>query len=113
MTNTLGTSNPYQAATVDPNSGRRLIINELMIDSETGITGRGYSPDNGQTRVVQNTIKGRIYNEDDQKKIYQLMKDIPHDYVKLRSPNGAVFLVSVDNDGNLKATKEGEANGTT
>lgn len=30
--------------------------------------------------------------------------------IKLQSPNGTVFLLSIDNDGNVLTTKEGDSN---
>lgn len=33
--------------------------------------------------------------------------------IKLQSPSGAVFLISVDDDGNVLTTKEGDNDGST
>lgn len=49
----------------------RLIIGEIGVDTETGIVGKGHSYDNGKTFTVDDTIYGRIYNEDDHNRIWQ------------------------------------------
>ena len=38
---------------------QRAIIDEPMYDSKTGEYGKGYSPDNGMTRIVQEGTDGR------------------------------------------------------
>lgn len=43
----------------------RAIIDEYGRDTETGILGKGYSPDGGKTFHVQDTVRGRIYNQND------------------------------------------------
>lgn len=53
----------------------RLIIGEIGIDTETGIVGKGHSYDNGKTFTVDDTIYGRIYNEDDHNRIWQGIQD--------------------------------------
>ena len=44
---------------------RRLIIDEIGRDTQTGILGRGYSSDNGKTFHVLDTIYGRLYGAND------------------------------------------------
>ena len=44
---------------------RRLIIDEIGRDTQTGILGRGYSSDNGKTFHVLDTIYGRLYSSID------------------------------------------------
>lgn len=46
-------------------SKKRLIIDEIGRDTKTGIIGRGYSPDNGKTFYVLDTIYGRLYGAND------------------------------------------------
>ena len=53
----------------------RLIIGEIGVDTETGIVGKGHSYDNGKTFTVDDTIYGRIYNEDDHNRIWQGIQD--------------------------------------
>ena len=43
---------------------QRAVINEPMFDSKTGEFGKGYSPDYGQTFIVQESVKGRIYHQE-------------------------------------------------
>lgn len=55
-------------------ASRRFIVDEPGIDTELGIKGRGYSPDNGQTFIVQNTIDGTVYRLLDAQHLYPLLK---------------------------------------
>lgn len=87
---------------------QRLIINEPMIDSKTGSRGVGYSPNGGLSFIVQENSNGRVYHQgNDDVKISQLVFDC----LKLKSPNGTVFTLSVDDKGKLKAMKENDNNG--
>lgn len=61
--------------TTKPNNKTRLIIGEVGIDTETGIVGKGHSYDNGKTFVVDDTIYGRIYHDDDHGKIWKGIQD--------------------------------------
>ncbi|WP_261604800.1 glycoside hydrolase family 66 protein [Limosilactobacillus fermentum] len=56
-------------------SKARLIVDEIGIDTETGIIGKGHSYDNGKTFVVDDTIYGRIYHADDHDKIWKGIQD--------------------------------------
>lgn len=53
----------------------RLIVDEIGIDTETGIIGKGHSYDNGKTFVVDGTIYGRVYHADDYGKIWKGIQD--------------------------------------
>lgn len=44
------------------------------IDSETGHLGYGYSPDNGRTFYVTNTIKGRKFRQEDADRLWKFLK---------------------------------------
>nr|DAU55830.1 MAG TPA: hypothetical protein [Caudoviricetes sp.] len=44
------------------------------IDSELGIVGLGYSPDNGLHFFVTNTIKGRVFRQEDADRLWPFMK---------------------------------------
>ena len=44
------------------------------IDSELGIVGLGYSPDNGLHFFVTNTIKGRVFRQKDADRLWPFMK---------------------------------------
>lgn len=61
MGNTL-TSNDK---TVADDAKVKLIIGEIGRDTQTGIIGRGYSFDNGNTFHVTDTIYGRLYTQND------------------------------------------------
>ncbi|WP_323058293.1 chromosome partitioning protein ParA, partial [Limosilactobacillus reuteri] len=43
----------------------RVIVGEIGRDTKTGILGRGYSPDNGSTFHVTDTMFGRLYDQKD------------------------------------------------
>ena len=51
--------------TVVDNDEVKLIIGEIGRDTKTGIIGRGYSFDNGNTFHVTDTIYGRLYTQND------------------------------------------------
>lgn len=61
--------------TTNPSKKTRLIIDEIGVDTETGIVGRGHSYDNGKTFVVDKTIYGRIYHTNDYGKIWKGIQD--------------------------------------
>lgn len=48
----------------------RVIVGEIGRDSKSGILGRGYSPDNGVTFHVTDTMFGRLYDEADGEAIW-------------------------------------------
>lgn len=82
---------------------QRAIIDEPMYDSKTGEYGKGYSPDNGKTLIIQEGVNGRHYHQDtDAGRISELV----FDSFKLKSPDGTVWIVSIDNEGNLSKEKE-------
>lgn len=82
---------------------QRAIIDEPMYDSKTGEYGKGYSPDNGETRIVQEGVDGRHYHQEtDPERISELI----FNSFKLKSPNGTVWKLSIDDDGNLIKEKE-------
>lgn len=56
------------------NEVRRLIAMDQGIDSELGIVGLGYSPDNGLHFFVTNTIKGRVFRQEDADRLWPFMK---------------------------------------
>lgn len=53
----------------------RQIINATGYDTETGIYGVGYSPDNGKTFYVQNTSAGRKFRQQDADGLWPFLKD--------------------------------------
>lgn len=57
------------------NEVRRLIAMDQGIDSELGIVGLGYSPDNGLHFFVTNTIRGRVFRQEDADRLWPYLKD--------------------------------------
>lgn len=84
-----------------------MIVGEVGIDTETGIWGRGYSPDNGKTFYVTDTTIGRKYRASDVDRLSPLIEQKPFDTLRLRSPNGTVYAVTVEDNGNLITKKDG------
>lgn len=89
---------------------QRAIIDEPMYDSKTGEYGKGYSPDNGKTLIVQEGPDGRHYHQEtDPDRISELV----FDSFKLKSPSGRLFYLSVSDDGKpvfTKVKKEDDSN---
>ena len=52
-----------------------MIILDQGTDTELGIVGLGYSPDNGTHFFVTNTIKGRVFRKQDVETLWPLLKD--------------------------------------
>lgn len=82
---------------------QRAVINEPMFDSKTGEFGKGYSPDYGQTFIVQEGTDGRHYHQEtDAGRIGELV----FNSFKLKSPNETIWKISIDDEGNLIKEKE-------
>lgn len=62
-------------ATSNNDDVRRMIILDRGTDSELGIVGLGYSPDNGTHFFVTNTIRGRVFRKQDIETLWPLLKD--------------------------------------
>lgn len=62
-------------ATSNNDDVRRMIILDRGTDSELGIVGLGYSPDNGEHFFVTNTIKGRVFRQRDVNMLWPLLLD--------------------------------------
>lgn len=63
--------------TYDPTKGAeyvKSIVLEPGIDTESGAYGMGYSPDNGATFKVTNTIMGRKYRQEDADRLWKFLK---------------------------------------
>lgn len=70
----------------------RQIIEEYGYDSQTGEFGKGYSNDNGNTFVVQDTVYGRKYRQEDAERLWKFLKPLVEAYLKDReggTSNGA------------------------
>lgn len=61
--------------TTQQNKKTRLIIDEVGVDTETGIIGRGHSYDNGKTFTIDKTIYGRIFHKSDHDQIWKGIQD--------------------------------------
>lgn len=57
------------------------------IDSETGQLGYGYSPDNGRTFYVTNTIKGRKFRQEDADRLWKFLKPMVEKLVEEKFKN--------------------------
>lgn len=56
----------------------------------------------------QNYQQIHAYVDDHDKEILNQVGDLVHDAIKIRSPGGTVYEITVDNDGKISATKVGE-----
>lgn len=81
---------------------QRAVIDEPMFDSKTGEFGKGYSPDFGQTFIVQEGTDGRhFHQETDAGRISELI----FDKFIFRSADGTLWELSVSNDGKPQTKK--------
>ena len=74
-----------------------------------GFPGKVTSSDNGATRVLEYTADGKVYHQRDTKRIAEL----PFEHIKMKSPSGRLFYLSVSNDGKPVFTpvkKAGDSN---
>ena len=88
-------------------SKRSVFILQPYID-ENGLQWLSCSPDNGQTVYKEYGPEGKIYRQHDADMIQQLT----FDKLKLKSPDGTSFYLSVSNDGQpvfTKAEKEDDS----
>lgn len=74
-------------------------------DTETGVPGKGCSPDNGVHFYVYFTSAGIMLHQKDAEMI---SNNLTFEKLRFKSPNGTAFYLSVDDDGTLKTTKVGE-----
>ena len=72
---------------------------------ENGLQWLSCSPDNGQTVYKEYGPEGKIYRQRDAEMIQQLI----FEHVKMKSPNGTAFYLSVSNDGQPVFTKVGDS----
>lgn len=79
------------------------------IDSETGQLGYGYSPDNGQTFYVTNTIKGRKFRQEDADRLWKFLKPMIGKLVEEKFENEFMDKVKeeIKNDTSEKKSEEG------
>lgn len=96
------------SATEQDNGTVRVIIGEIGRDTKTGILGRGYSFDNGETFHVTDTIYGRLYSPKDGNAIW----DVIHPKVK-DTIDKQEELLQVANKSASDAVKQAEQAVTT
>ena len=84
---------------------RSSIILRDVYDTETGVTGKGCSPDNGVHFYVYFTSACIMLHQKDSEMI---SNNLTFENLRFKSPNGTAFYLSVDDDGTLKTTKVGE-----
>lgn len=93
-----------------------LIVMDKGIDSESGQIGYGYSPDNGKTFFVTNTIKGRKFRQEDADRLWKFLKPMIGKLVEEKFKNEFMDKVKeeiskvegeISNDTSKKKSEEG------
>lgn len=78
------------------------------IDSETGQLGYGYSPDNGRTFYVTNTIKGRKFRQEDADRLWKFLKPMIEKLVEEKFKNEFMDKVEEEISNNISEKKSEE-----
>ena len=93
----------------EPTGNVLLIVMDKGIDSETGQIGYGYSPDNGKTFFVTNTIKGRKFRQEDADRLWKFLKPMIEKLLEEKFENEFMDKVKseISNDIEKKVGKEG------
>lgn len=81
------------------------IVLRGMPDPNSGFYTLMCSKDNGKTLVPEYTSDGKIYHQRDINRIAK----IPFEHIKMKSPNGTAFYLSVSDDGQPVFTKVGDS----
>ena len=81
------------------------IVLRGMPDPNSGFYTLMCSKDNGKTLVPEYTSDGKIYHQRDINRI----AEIPFEHIKMKSPDGTAFYLSVSNDGQPLFTKVGDS----
>ena len=86
-----------------------LIVMDKGIDSETGQLGYGYSPDNGRTFYVTNTIKGRKCRQEDADRLWKFLKPMIGKLIEDKFKNEFLPRIEakINDDTEKKTGKEG------
>lgn len=86
-----------------------LIVMDKGIDSESGQIGYGYSPDNGKTFFVTNTIKGRKFRQEDADRLWKFLKPMIEKLVEDKFQDEFMDKVKeeISNDTSKKKSEEG------
>ena len=86
-----------------------LIVMDKGIDSETGQLGYGYSPDNGRTFYVTNTIIGRKFRQEDADSLWKFLKPMIGKLIEDKFKNEFLPRIEakINDDTEKKTGKEG------
>lgn len=86
-----------------------LIVMDKGIDSESGQIGYGYSPDNGKTFFVTNTIKGRKFRQEDADRLWKFLKPMIGKLIEDKFKNEFLPRIEakINDDTEKKTGKEG------
>lgn len=86
-----------------------LIVMDKGIDSESGQIGYGYSPDNGKTFFVTNTIKGRKFRQEDADRLWKFLEPMIEKLIEDKFQDEFMDKVKseISNDIEKKVGKEG------
>ena len=93
----------------EPTGNVLLIAMDKGIDSETGQIGYGYSPDNGKTFFVTNTIKGRKFRQEDADRLWKFLEPMIEKLIEDKFKNGFLPKIKTEISDNteIKTSKEG------
>lgn len=86
-----------------------LIVMDKGIDSESGQIGYGYSPDNGKTFFVTNTIKGRKFRQEDADRLWKFLKPMIGKLIEDKFKNEFLPRIEakINDDTSKKKSEEG------
>lgn len=93
----------------EPTGNVLLIAMDKGIDSETGQIGYGYSPDNGKTFFVTNTIKGRKFRQEDADRLWKFLEPMIEKLLEVKFKNELLpkIKAEISDDTTKKTDKEG------
>ena len=93
----------------EPTGNVLLIAMDKGIDSETGKIGYGYSPDNGKTFFVTNTIKGRKFRQEDADRMWKFLEPMIGKLIEDKFKNEFLpkIKAEISDDTEKKTGKEG------
>lgn len=96
-------------ASKNPTGNVLLIAMDKGIDSESGQIGYGYSPDNGKTFFVTNTIKGRKFRQEDADRLWKFLEPMIEKLIEDKFQDEFMDKVKseISNDIEKKVGKEG------
>lgn len=92
-------------------STSRPILKDL-VDETTGLRGLGHYDEAGKAVVIL-TIRGFLFHQLDAKQLRPLLEQEAFNVVRLKSPGGTTYQLTVTDDGQIKLTKEGDSSDDT